>query len=65
MDTHHLQNISLDLQKAFLSLQTKHDVFSFLRDLLTEDEIAEFSLRLDIAKRLHAGQNYKDIEHTT
>lgn len=65
MDSHHLQKISLDLQEAFLSLKNKHDVFSFLRDLLTEDEIAEFSLRFDIAKRLHAGENYKAIEHTT
>ena len=53
MDNHHLQEVSLDLQKAFLKLKTKHEAFSFLRDLLTEDEIVEFSLRLDIAKRLY------------
>lgn len=65
METDHLQKISLDLQNAFLQMKTKADVFSFLRDILTADEIVEFSLRLDIAKRLHQGQNYKEIEKTT
>ncbi len=65
MDNHHLQEVSLDLQKAFLKLKTKHEAFSFLRDLLTEDEIVEFSLRLDIAKRLYVWENYKHIEKVT
>ena len=52
MGTAHLQKTSLDLQRAFLQLHSKHEVFAFLRDLLTEDEILEFSLRLDIAKTL-------------
>jgi uncharacterized protein YerC len=65
METAHLQKTSLDLQKAFLQLKTKQEVFAFLRDLLTEDEIVEFSLRLDIAKRLSQGENYKHIEQET
>ncbi len=65
MQDSHLQVLSSDLQKAFLSLKTKNDVFAFLRDLLTADEIAEFSLRLDIAKRLDQWQLYKDIEKAT
>lgn len=65
MEIDHLQKISLDLQKAFIQLKTKSDVFAFLRDLLTEDEIVEFSLRLAIATRLHAWQNYKEIEKAT
>ena len=65
METHHLQKLSLDLQKAFLQLKTKHDVFAFLRDLLTEDEIVEFSLRFAIAQRLRQGENYKHIEKET
>lgn len=65
METNHLQKISLDLQRAFLQLKTKQEVFAFLRDLLTEDEIVEFSLRLDIAKRLSQGENYKHIEKET
>ena len=65
METSHLENISADVQKAFLQLKTKHEVFMFLRDLLTEDEIVEFSLRFDIAKRLSAWQQYKNIEQQT
>jgi TrpR-related protein YerC/YecD len=65
MENTHLQDISWDLQKAFLQLKTKRDVFAFLRDLLTEDEIVEFSLRFTIAKKLYAWENYKHIEHTT
>ena len=40
-------------------------MFAFLRDLLTEDEIVEFSLRFAIAKKLYAGENYKQIEQKT
>lgn len=65
METHHLQKLSLDLQKAFLQLKTKHEVFAFLRDLLTEDEIVEFSLRFTIAQKLWQGENYKHIEKET
>jgi uncharacterized protein YerC len=52
MDINHLQDISKDLQKAFLLLKTRNDVFNFLRDLLTQEEIVELSQRLDIAHRL-------------
>lgn len=65
MGNSHLQEISLDLQKAFLQLKNKNEVFAFLRDLLTEDEIVEFSLRFSIAKKLHQWQNYKEIEKNT
>jgi len=53
MDAKHLQKISKNLQKAFLKLDTPKQVFDFLRDLLTPDEIIEFSQRLDIATRLY------------
>lgn len=62
MENSELKNKSTDLQRAFLKLKSTDDVFSFLRDLLTQDEIIEFSLRLDIAERLHQWQNYKEIE---
>lgn len=48
-----LQKKSLNLQKSFLKLKTPKQVFNFLRDLLTEDEILEFSQRLEIATRLY------------
>lgn len=60
-----LQKVSSNLQKAFLKLKTSKQVFNFLRDLLTEDEIIEFSLRLEIATRLYKWQNYKEIEKST
>jgi len=40
-------------------------MFAFMRDLFTEDEIVEFSLRLAIAQQLWQGENYKHIEKET
>ncbi|HMS91121.1 MAG TPA: YerC/YecD family TrpR-related protein [Candidatus Absconditabacterales bacterium] len=65
MDIHHLQKVSEPLQKAFLQLTSKHEVFNFLRDLLTQEEIIELSQRLDIAYRLQKGEIYKKIEEET
>ncbi|MFA6256518.1 MAG: YerC/YecD family TrpR-related protein [Candidatus Absconditabacterales bacterium] len=65
MENLELQKASENLQKSFLKLKTSSQMFAFMRDLLTEDEIVEFSLRLDIASRLHQGQNYKKIEKET
>jgi len=65
MENSQLQKISSNLQKSFLKLKNPKEVFSFLRDLLTSDEIIEFSLRLDIATRLHKWQHYKTIEQET
>ena len=65
MGPDHLPKISADLQDAFLQLKTKSEVFAFLRDLLTEDEIVELSLRFEIAQRLWKGENYKQIEKET
>lgn len=60
-----LKYISKDLQNAFLLLKTKDEVFNFLRDLLTENEILEFSQRFEIAKMLYEWISYKEIEKTT
>ncbi len=65
MENLQLQKISSNLQKSFLKLKTTKQVFNFLRDLLTEDEIIEFSQRLDIASRLYNWHNYKEIEKET
>ncbi len=65
MENIELQKISFNLQKSFLKLKTPKQVFTFLRDLLTEAEIIEFSLRLEIATRLYKWQNYKEIEKFT
>ncbi|MBP7859680.1 helix-turn-helix domain-containing protein [Patescibacteria group bacterium] len=53
MQIYRSKNKSEDfLFSAFLKLDTKHEVASFLRDLLTEQEIEEFSIRLQIAQLL-------------
>jgi uncharacterized protein YerC len=60
-----LKKISDNLQNALLQIHTKEDMFNFLRDLLTEDEIIEFSQRLDIAQKLYNNISYKKIEKET
>lgn len=37
----------------------------FLRDVMTEKEIAEISARLEAARMLHAGKRYTDIIKST
>lgn len=53
------------LLKAFLVLKTETEVRSFLRDLMTEKEILEFSKRLRAAEMLNQGQIYTEIEEET
>lgn len=60
-----LQKKSEKLQKALLCMKSKNEFFCFLRDLLTEDEILEFTQRLEIAEKLHNKESYKEIEKQT
>lgn len=53
------------LLQAFLSLTTEHDIFLFLRDLCTVEEINEFVQRLEIARLLSEKKSYKEIEKIT
>ena len=53
------------LLQAFLVLKTESEVRSFLRDLMTEKEIVEFSKRLRAAEMLNQGQIYTKIEEET
>jgi uncharacterized protein YerC len=57
-----LQRKSEKLQKAFLCMKNEDEIFCFLRDLLTEDEILEFTQRLEIAEKLYNKESYKEIE---
>lgn len=51
---------------SFLKLKTKQEVANFLRDLLTEQEIEEFSCRLKIAKLLlNKKLSYREIAEKT
>jgi TrpR-related protein YerC/YecD len=50
------------LCNAFLFLQNANEIFDFLRDLLTAEEMKEFQQRMDIAVRLHYKKPYTEIE---
>lgn len=53
------------LFESLCTLSSEDDMEAFLKDLLTVWEIEEFAQRLDIAKRLHQWQTYKNIEQET
>lgn len=53
------------LVQAFLSLETADEVKRFLRDLLTESEIDEFTKRFQAAEMLAAKVPYTQIEKET
>lgn len=53
------------LIEAFLSLKSNQDAENFLRDLMTEKEILEFTNRLKTAEMLSANITYTDIEKET
>ena len=53
------------LIEAILSLKKSNEVRSFLRDLMTETEINEFSNRLETAKMLSQKVPYVTIEKMT
>lgn len=50
------------LCNAFLFLNDSEEIFAFLRDILTEDEMKEFQQRFDIAVRLYYKTSYTQIE---
>jgi TrpR-related protein YerC/YecD len=49
------------LMKAMTILSSDHDTAQFLRDIMTESEIEEFSNRLEIAVLLKQGMSYQKI----
>ena len=53
------------LIRAILSLKTSDEAKRFLRDLMTEKEIVEFSKRLQTAEMLTAKTPYSVIEQKT
>lgn len=65
MDNKELKNIFSEIT-MYLSLENDQDkVFSFLRDLLSEKEIIEFSKRFEVAKMLQDKVPYTKIEEKT
>jgi|SRR3989344_660259 len=53
------------LVQAFLSMKTPSEMRAFLRDLLTESEIIEFSKRFRAARSLAKSIHYSAIEEQT
>jgi len=53
------------LFKAILELESLGEARRFFRDLLTEQEIEEFSARLEVAKMLSENKSYSQIEKDT
>lgn len=53
------------LYTAILELGSLEDCRRFFRDLLTENEIAEFAERWKAARMLHAGASYAEIGRMT
>lgn len=54
-----------ELFEAFLALQDEEECKRFLHDLCTIKELNDFAARLEVAKRLKAGENYLDISKAT
>ena len=53
------------LLDAVVSLRTRREAKRFLRDLMTEDEIRMVVDRWRVARMLHEGLPYKEIEERT
>ena len=49
------------LAEALVTIDNRQTMQDFLRDVMTEKEIAEISARLEAAKMLQAGNKYTDI----
>jgi TrpR-related protein YerC/YecD len=54
-----------ELYRAILALRTEDECRRFLRDLLTETEVNEFTNRWKVAHMLYMRQQYKEIEEST
>lgn len=65
MNNDELKNISEDII-AYLSMTNNEEkIFNFLRDLLSQKEILEFSRRFEVAKMLCDKKSYTEIEQKT
>ena len=57
--------VTNELVKALVSITDEGQMFDFLRDLLTENEMENLAVRLKCAYLLHSGKTYtKVIEET-
>ncbi len=65
MNDTELFKYSDDIITVLSQLDNKSDIFNFLRDLLSEKEILEFSRRFNVAKMLEDKVSYSKIEEKT
>lgn len=65
MNNIQLIQISDDIITFLSKTNDKREVFNFLRDLLSEKEIIEFSRRFEVAKLLMDKVSYSKIEQKT
>ncbi|KKU76692.1 MAG: TrpR protein [Parcubacteria group bacterium GW2011_GWA2_47_64] len=56
---------ALALTRAFLSMKDSGEMRAFMRDLLTESEIVEFSKRFYAARAIAGSTHYAAIEEAT
>jgi len=56
---------ALALARAFLSMKDSGEMKAFMRDLLTESEISEFSKRFYAARSIAGSTHYATIEEAT
>jgi len=56
---------ALALTRAFLSMKNGAEMKAFMRDLLTESEIIEFSKRFYAARAIAGSTHYAGIEEVT
>jgi TrpR-related protein YerC/YecD len=54
-----------ELLRALLTLENTDEAYALLVDLCTVREIQEMASRLEVARRLSAGEHYGDIQEST
>ena len=65
MDNTELKKYSDNIITVLSKIDDKWDIFNFLRDLLSEKEILEFSRRFEVALLLDKNISYIKIEEKT
>ena len=54
-----------NLYRAILALETEQECAAFFDDIFTVQELESVSQRLEVARLLHQGKNYVDINKLT
>jgi TrpR-related protein YerC/YecD len=57
--------LAQQLVEAMLAIDSKDEMQNFLRDVMTEKEIAEVSARLEAARMLQTGSKYTEVTAAT